>query len=260
LKTARRPFSGRVGLTLHFDKTNDFEEALMAFRRKPPQGNVRRVRTNGKNIRGIITNKTGRTVQYESFNEFRLILLLERDASVADYISQPLTIEYFDRTGQRHTYTPDFKVLRTNDEIEIHEVTLSKRSARDDLQNRHRAGREYCRKKGWKYVLLTEKELPSGVAYANLSALYGFRARAYYIEIIANTAKNLLLCRSISLVTLINQIAHMTEAPAWLVSGCLLHLLWLDCLKIASGGLLFLDGYLNPEIAIALSLDTERKT
>jgi hypothetical protein len=49
-----------------------------------------------KNIYSVITNKTGRTVQYESFYEFKLTLMLERDPTVLDYISQPETFEFFD--------------------------------------------------------------------------------------------------------------------------------------------------------------------
>lgn len=32
----------------------------MSLKRKPPTGDVRRVRSNGQNIRGVITNKAGR--------------------------------------------------------------------------------------------------------------------------------------------------------------------------------------------------------
>jgi hypothetical protein len=35
----------------------------MKFKRKPPQGNVRRVVSSGQSIRGVITNKAGRIVQ-----------------------------------------------------------------------------------------------------------------------------------------------------------------------------------------------------
>jgi len=225
----------------------------MAFKRKPPQGNVRRVRTTGKNIRGVITSKTGRTVQYESLQEFKLILLLERDASVVDYISQPLVIEFNDRAGKRHTYTPDFQVLRVDGTIEIHEVTLNKRSARVELQERHQAGRTYCQGKGWKFVLHLEQDLPLGMDYANLTVLLGFKAKAYYVETIATATRQLLAGGPANLAALISQVAHLTEAPYAMVSGCLLHLLWLNCLRILPSGLLFLEGYLNPEILVSLA-------
>lgn len=57
---------------------------------------LRFISDQNKNIRGVITNKTGRTVQYESFNEFKLTLILEKDPTVLDYISQPETFEFFD--------------------------------------------------------------------------------------------------------------------------------------------------------------------
>lgn len=57
----------------------------MPFTRKPPPGNVRRVRSLGTNCRGVTTNKRGRVVQFESEHERVLILLLERDPSVRDF-------------------------------------------------------------------------------------------------------------------------------------------------------------------------------
>ncbi len=38
----------------------------MSLKRRPPVGNVRRVAAIGQNMRGIMTNKTGRIVQFES--------------------------------------------------------------------------------------------------------------------------------------------------------------------------------------------------
>jgi hypothetical protein len=57
---------------------------------------LRFISDQNKNTRGDITNKTGRTVQYESFNEFKVTLMLERDPTVLDYISQPETFEFFE--------------------------------------------------------------------------------------------------------------------------------------------------------------------
>jgi hypothetical protein len=51
----------------------------MSLKRKPPTDNVRRVVSFGGNIPGVTTNKTDQTVQFESFTERGLLLLLERD-------------------------------------------------------------------------------------------------------------------------------------------------------------------------------------
>lgn len=64
----------------------------MSMKRKPPAGNVRRVISLGNNFRGVTTNKRGHLVQFEAEQERKLILLLERDALVVDYVSQPETL------------------------------------------------------------------------------------------------------------------------------------------------------------------------
>src|SRR6266704_3560521 len=51
----------------------------MSLNRKPPEGDVRRVRSMGQNLPGVTTNKNGRTVQFESFAERILLVLFERD-------------------------------------------------------------------------------------------------------------------------------------------------------------------------------------
>jgi len=225
----------------------------MSFKRKPPKDNERNVRTNGKNIRGVITSKTGRTIQYESFNEFKLILLLERDPNVIDYCSQPEKFDFIDWTGKHHTYIPDFKVWKKDGSIEIHEVTLEKRRVRENMIIREKAGRDICKKRGWKFVLHTEKTLPSGAKLANFSSLYGFKATAYYVEVIAVAVKKYLTNSPLNIPTLITQVSFYTEAPETIVSGCVFHMLWQGSLGIISDTLLFIDGYPNPKSIITLN-------
>jgi hypothetical protein len=152
----------------------------MAFKRKPPPGNVRRVISLGTNCRGVTTNKSGRLVQFESELERTLILLLERDSSVADFISQPLTIPFAASDGRASHYTPDFQVWRTNGRIELHEVTLVvRRQALPLPPPREVAAQAFCRQRGWTYVVHTDQTLPSGFLYANLDTLSAFRATSY---------------------------------------------------------------------------------
>lgn len=99
----------------------------MRLRRKPPRGNVRRVISTGQNMCGVITNKAGHTVQFESFLERILLLQFERDKSVMDYRSQPITFTFTDEKKRERNYTPDFLVERQGSAIEIHEVTLVER-------------------------------------------------------------------------------------------------------------------------------------
>ncbi|MCL4488383.1 MAG: TnsA endonuclease N-terminal domain-containing protein [Chloroflexi bacterium] len=152
----------------------------MPFRRKPPPGNVRRVVALGNNVRGVTTNKCGHLVQFESEQEHKLILLLERDPSVVDYLSQPETLHFEDANQHPRRYTPDFKVWRTDGQIELHEVTLaSRRASRESLQLREEAARAVCQARGWRYLVHTEETLPAAQEYANLNCLSAFRALTY---------------------------------------------------------------------------------
>src|SRR2546429_9552424 len=106
----------------------------MALKRKPPPGNVRRVAPIGKNLRYTITSKADETVQCESFQERKLTLLFDRDPTVQAYSSQPERFAFTDEEGHSRTYVPDFMVWRTTGEIEIHEVTLTERKVRPNIQ------------------------------------------------------------------------------------------------------------------------------
>ena len=152
----------------------------MAFKRKPPPGNVRRVVGLGTNCRGITTNKRGRLVQFESHQERTLILLLERDATVRDYCSQPETFTFATVDGRLTRYTPDFQVWRTDGRIEIHEVTVeARRQAHGTPPAREVAAQTVCQARGWHYLVHTDQTLPSGYAYANLDILSAFRSASY---------------------------------------------------------------------------------
>jgi hypothetical protein len=152
----------------------------MSLKRKPPAGNVRRTICLGNNFRGVTTNKRGHLVQFESEQERKLILLLERDPSVTDYISQPETLFFKDEKGRSRRYTPDFQVWRTQGTIELHEVTIeSRRESRASLHEREAAAKRICQERGWNYIIHTDETLPIGYEYANLDFLSAFRPLVY---------------------------------------------------------------------------------
>lgn len=152
----------------------------MSMKRKPPTGNVRRVISLGNNFRGVITNKRDHLVQFESEQERKLILLLERDPRVVDYVSQPETLHFSDEKGRQRRYTPDFQVWRVNGQIELHEVTVqSRRESRESLREREFAAQRICQERGWRYVVHTDQTLPSGFEYASLDFLSAFRVKCY---------------------------------------------------------------------------------
>lgn len=217
----------------------------MTIRHKPPPGNVRRVTSTGKNIRGVITNKAGRLVQFESWAERALLLRLERDRSVLDYGSQPERFEYRDDQGRRRTYTPDFIVWRTGKRVEIHEVTVEARRQRPEMQLREQAGLAKCRERNWQYVVHTEQTLPQKTELANLLALFRFRPRAYANEAVAVVVQaQLSLQLSHPLHALLDNTVSELGLPKATVAGALGHMLWHEQLLANLDQLLFVEGNL----------------
>jgi len=225
----------------------------MSFKRRPPTGNVRRVGSNGHNIRGVITNKAGRLVQFESWAERALILRLDRDPAVVDYQSQPERFEFSDEQGRQRSYTPDFKVWRRNGAIEIHEVTLTRRRRRPDIRRREQAAREICRERGWQYVVHTEQGLPQGSELANLLALAGYRPTVYANQGVANAAfKQLASHQPQTLAVVVNQVKQSLNLAEGQVTAALGHLLWSGQLGADLNQLLFDQGTLVPGVQIWL--------
>lgn len=230
----------------------------MKFKRKPPAGNVRRVISTGQNIRGVMTNKAGRLVQFESWLERSLLLRLDRDPRVRDYGSQPEVFKYRDVAGQEHPYTPDFIVWRCNGQIEIHEVSLSQRRVRPDIQQREAAGRAICQRRGWSYLVHTEESLPQGAELANLLALFHYRPTVYAHPVVTGQVKTSLVAGVPLLLTnLAGQIVRETNLPLGSVMAGVGHLLWTGWLETDLHRLIFVNGEPGPEVQVWLKREVD---
>lgn len=225
----------------------------MIYKRKPPPGNARRVRHIHKNIAGVTTNKCGRLVQFESEHERKLILLLERDATVADFISQPETLTYVDENGRSRQYTPDFQVWRDNGQVELHEVVMTRRrQTKESVRQRENGARQICQQRHWTYHIHTEETLPVGYEYANLDALAAFRADTYADEEITTWWFTQLQSRG-----LIHPQIILTEAPPIHPRGLLLntlyHLLWYGRVQMVWDAPFIWQGSFHPDARIWLA-------
>lgn len=211
----------------------------MKFNRKPPSGNVRRVRSTGRNIIGGITNKAGREVQFESWQERALLLQLDRDPGVRDYGSQPETFEYVDEGKTRH-YTPDFIVWRYNGQIEVHEITVTKRRMSPEMRRREAIGSKICQGRGWHYLVHTEEDLPQGAELANLLALIRYRPTAHAHPMVTEVVDQQLgQGQPVVLGLLIKQVAQELSLPEPRVVAAMGHLLWHGRLKTDLNQLIF---------------------
>jgi hypothetical protein len=226
----------------------------MALKRKPPAGNVRRVAPIDNNLRYAITSKANETVQCESFQERKLTLLFDRDPTVQEYSSQPERFAFTDSQGHSRTYVPDFMVWRTTGEIEIHEVTLTERKTRSNIQEREQAARSVCQQRGWRYIVHTEATLPSATEEANLLALYRYRPTVYaHTAVEADLRQRLSKDEEQTAHTLIAELAHTFSLPRPIVISAMCHLLWHQVLDTdLASRLLFVNAALAPYVCVRL--------
>lgn len=199
----------------------------MKFKRNPPPGNVRQVVSTGQNIRGNITNKAGRIVQFESWAERALLLRLDRDSDVTDYGSQPERFQFTAQNGKQHSYTPDFVVWRSGGQVEIHEVTMTCRHTRPNIVQREAAATEICQARGWRYIIHTEQTLPHGSELANLLALFRYRPTAYSnIAVSRKASERLAEGTPVGLQTLVARIELDSGVARTVIVAALCHMLW----------------------------------
>jgi hypothetical protein len=224
----------------------------MNLKRRPPTGNIRRVTSHGKSIHGVITNKAGHLVQFESWAERSLLLRLDRDPSVVDYISQPEQFKYIDAEGKCRTHIPDFKVFRRNGDIQIHDVTQTDGGAHQDLHRRAETVREICQARGWHYIVHTDKTLPQPTELANLLALFRYRPGVYANQdVICAARENLSAGEPVPLRSLVSRVLHDLELSEPTVTAALCHLLWHgEIIADLNKKLLFRDGALSPDILV----------
>lgn len=126
------------------------------------------VRKIGINTRSITGRHGYSGQQYESALERDLLYLLEFDYNVDRFETQPLTIEYVGNDGRICRYTPDVLVTYRRDIVPAREMPhlLVEVKYRDEyrgrfkeLVQRFRAARIYSRERGWRFVVLTEREI-----------------------------------------------------------------------------------------------------
>lgn len=248
--------------------------AHSAFKQRPPAGDVRVVRSIGLNLRGLMVNKVGRQVQFESALERSLLLRFERDRTIRDYRSQPEEFSFTDNQGRLRHYTPDFLVWRIDGRIEIHEVTCSwrrdgelphlrrlLRQPRLSLKSllrtqqasrlREAAARRVCRVRGWQYCVHVESDLPGPTELTNLLALSRYRPRSYGSAAVLAAASSLLATTSWPIGRLIAALSAELRLPEPQVVGSLFHAIWYGELEIdLVGGLLFDGGAPVPSIHV----------
>lgn len=199
-------------------------------------------------------------MQFESFAERVLLLLLERDQSVIDYRSQPETFDFTDRNGTPRKYTPDFIVWRQSGAIEIHEVTRTERQSHSNIIEREYGARCICQKRHWAYIVHTEQTLPQPTVVANLLALWPYRLKKYGQKNITTAIREyldqygpFLLNQSVKDIALCLNMSEPMVFPTF----C--HLLWKGDIAADLHSLLIVECAFDPKATIWLPSRKEKE-
>ena len=124
---------------------------------------VRKIPKNYRNVTGIAAyRKAEGQAMFESTLERDFITLLEFDPIVDSFEVQPMKIDWYGN-GRNRTYTPDLLVYYTQPR---YPTTLYEVKYRSDLKEnwpelkpKFKAARAYAKEKGWKFKLVTEREI-----------------------------------------------------------------------------------------------------
>ncbi len=226
----------------------------MMNNRRPPAGSARRFAVKGRNLRAALTNKAGRTVQYESRAEHALILLLDRDPSVGDYGTYAGHAPPGAVRATAAAYAPQCQVWRVDGRVELHRVRPGDGAVGPVPGGPEAADRDLCRARGWAFVAHAATTLTAEPAFANLLALYGYRPAAYAHDDVADAARAVLAdggARAIA--PLVTDLAARLDLAPGTVAAALGHLLWHGTLALdLDAHLLIAGGAFRPDALVRL--------
>lgn len=125
---------------------------------------VRDLKTSRRCLTGRVSLSSGGTASFESSLERDWLIALDFDPSVRVIREQPFSIQY-ELDGQMRRYTPD--ILAESISVDGRAlVTVYEVKPLDELRNdwhrykpRFRAAIRHCRTKGWKFKIVTEREI-----------------------------------------------------------------------------------------------------
>lgn len=127
---------------------------------------VRKIPRNYRNITGIAAHtKAIGSAAFESTLERDFLSLIEFSNDVTKFEVQPVSIEWLDFTGKRHSYIPDV-LVHYKQSGRTKTVILYEIKYRSDLKEnwqalkpKFKAAIKYCKARGWHFKVVTEVEI-----------------------------------------------------------------------------------------------------
>lgn len=130
---------------------------------------VRKVVASASFLVRFASQKNGKVMLLESLVEYAVALLLEFEAFIRSFETQPLTIEYTEG-GRLRTYTPDFLATTSTNERILIEARHSRRLYSEKSQPALAAAAEYCAAEGFEFLTFDER-VRASTYHANVNLL-----------------------------------------------------------------------------------------
>lgn len=121
---------------------------------------ARRLRMSYRHVTGKVALGDGGAAAYESTLERDWLLALDFDPWVTSLHVQPFTLTY-GLGGRIRRYTPDIQVLYSDGAVVVYEVKPRETLLAEwtELHPRFRAAMHYCRQRGWRFRVVTERDI-----------------------------------------------------------------------------------------------------
>lgn len=129
---------------------------------------VRQIPKNYRNVTGRASSQKTKAGFFESTLERDLLTLFEFDKNVISFDVQPVSIQWIDSERKHRTYIPDVLVQYRSGfcPFSPRDTILCEVKYRDDIRKnwevlkpKFRAAIRYANKMGWRFKLMTEREI-----------------------------------------------------------------------------------------------------
>lgn len=137
---------------------------------------VRKIPMNSRSLTGkyAVKGRPGETSGFESSLERDFMTILDFTIEVARWEEQPVEICYQDAAGRARRYYPDILVLYRRDVVPARHMPheLCEVKYREDLRvnwaeykEKFKAARRYAREQGWRFRIMTEREIRTDLLF-----------------------------------------------------------------------------------------------
>lgn len=217
---------------------------------------MRKVRSNGRTVVGLLSSLKKGSVQFESSLEEEFLYIVDFDSHVKTFHDQPVTISYKDKEGLERKYTPDFLVEYFDRKPVLFEVKYQEyldRAGRD-LEPAFNAAARFAKGKSWDFNVITDKEIRTEYC-RNVRFLHRYQTQQFDLLVLDKILTSLVRTGRTTPARLVKELSHDREDYPIYISA-----IWALVLKRKIACNLFNKIHMETEIWLAETEDFKELT